>query len=399
MPVGESFLRHIEDPRSVQSHTWLPLLRYIKRIKRYRPQENKTRFKSRMICYASHRDAAILSLYSYKITELLEAEYGRRGLTDNVIGYRKLGRSNYDFAAQARAFALDIAPCKVMAFDVTGFFDNLDHKLLKAKLKMLLDVKELPGDWYSVFKAVTKFRHIELANIREHEAFLDRINSPSYRLIGTIKEMKAAGINIGLHEDRFGVPQGTPISACLSNLYMLDIDKEMQLACFNSNALYQRYSDDILVISPHEHAEMLKDRLGDLLSNVSLSLNDDKSEISDFDPAATQSFQYLGFDMSPSGATIRASSLARQWRKMRRAVRITGEDGRAAIEAGYAESVFTKKLRKRFSPIGVRNFSSYARRAAKALGSKGVLRQIKRFEREADQAIRNLNASRPKRQR
>ena len=39
----------------------------------------------------------------------------------------------------------------------------------------------------------------------------------------------------------------------MSNLYMMDVDAVMVEACAKIGGLYQRYSDDILVICPPEH--------------------------------------------------------------------------------------------------------------------------------------------------
>jgi hypothetical protein len=95
--------------------------------------------------------------------------------------------------------------------------------------------------------------------------------------------------------------------------------------------------------------------------------------------------------MSLSGAVVRASSMSRQWRKLKRNIRRAKMNGEKAIQDGTATKIFTKKLRKRFSPIGARNFSSYVRRAADAFDSKKLVSQVRRLERAADMAIRNLN--------
>ena len=59
---------------------------------------------------------------------------------------------------------------------------------------------------------------------------------------------------------------------------------------------------------------------------------------------------------------------ARQWRKVKRAIKNTRKAGLMAISQGKAKKIFVSKLRKRFSPVGARNFSSYSRRAGAAFG-------------------------------
>ena len=66
-----------------------------------------------------------------------------------VIAYRALGRANYHFSAEALAFARANAPVTILAFDVRGFFDTLDHGLLKQRLKSLLGVSESIRDHWS----------------------------------------------------------------------------------------------------------------------------------------------------------------------------------------------------------------------------------------------------------
>lgn len=56
----------------------------------------------------------------------------------------------------------------VIAFDIKGFFDNLDHTILKNSWRHALGLQEnelLPKDHYNVFKAITKFSHVELEKI------------------------------------------------------------------------------------------------------------------------------------------------------------------------------------------------------------------------------------------
>ncbi len=200
--------------------------------------------------YASHRDACILSKYAYELTLILDKYYEKEGLSENVIAYRQLGRSNYDFSADAYRFAEANCPCVVLCYDITGFFDDLDHAILKNHLKRLLCVTELSTDWYKVFKHVTKFSKVDRAVLQAHPKFSARMAGQSRQPIAKISEVREASIPIESNPNKFGIPQGTPISSALSNLYMIGIDGVMAAICANIGGLYQRYSDDILVICP-----------------------------------------------------------------------------------------------------------------------------------------------------
>jgi len=238
---------------------------------------------------------------------------------------------------------------------------------------------------------VAFYKKIERDDLAAHSVFGRRLKLKTREPIATISEIRAAGIPITLNANRYGIPQGTPISSALSNLYMIDIDKEMSEMCVLLGALYQRYSDDILLACRPEHEQKIVETLYAAVSNHKLRVKEEKTERVAFDLQAPKAFQYLGFDILPTGATIRAGSLARQWRTAKRNIAKAKSVGEAAIAQGQATRIFTKKLRMKLSPVGVRNFSSYARRSSKAFGSKKIVRQVLRLERMVDQAIRSLN--------
>lgn len=101
VPVGPSFASRVIVPEFVAQHPFSPLISYVKTVKRYKSAEKKTVVKPRDIMYASHRDACIYSYYSAAVSEALELEYEKLGLSSSVIAYRKLGKANYHFAAEA----------------------------------------------------------------------------------------------------------------------------------------------------------------------------------------------------------------------------------------------------------------------------------------------------------
>lgn len=390
-PIGPTYATKVANDGFAARHSWSPLISYVKREKRYKPLQKRTVFKDRDIMYASHRDASVLAYYASDLTRRLDEQYEVAGLSDSVIAYRSLGKSNYDFTGAALDFALAHAPCRVMCFDVTGFFDNLDHQILKRRLASVVGVdQKLSPDWFAVFRTVTSFRQIPLVTLKENPAFKDRFEKRTRAPIATMAEVIAAGIRPLENPNKYGIPQGTPISAVLANMYMWPVDEAMKAACDRLGALYQRYSDDILVICKPDDESVLESLLKLEIEKLKLTVKDEKTEKALFDPTDPKSFQYLGFNVSPQGAVIRPGSLARQWRKARRSLRRTEEMGRMAMAAGKADKVYTKKLRRRFSPVGMRNFSLYARRAAKALKSKAILRQVRRLERMVDSSIKAM---------
>ena len=225
-PVGVPFLVKAMNPAYVGTHSFSPLIHYKDETKRYKPDLHKTRAKPRPIMYACHRDSAILGWYAFQLVDLLKAHYEANGLSACAIAYRALGKANYDFAAEAHAFAVANSPCTILAFDVTGFFDNLSHARLKRRLKELLQVSELPRDWYNVFRALTNFRFVTLEELRSNSKLSDRFHRRDGSPIATVAELKDLGVTFQENGQQLspprppsarGIPQGTPISAVLSN--------------------------------------------------------------------------------------------------------------------------------------------------------------------------------------
>ena len=400
-PVGEDFASKAQDPSFVDKHPFSPLIRYVKIERRYRKAKAKTEDKRRPIMFASHRDACILNWYAICLNARLEDLYAQHGISDSVIAYRRLGLGNYDFAAEAYAFAKDKAPVTILAFDVTSFFDTLDHRLLKQRLKQALGAAELSADWYQVFRAMTRYHYVLLDELKSHEKFGPRIATFSREPIASVAELKAGAITFhGNPSPGCGIPQGTPLSAAFSNLYMIDFDRRLRAYADSIGGFYRRYSDDILLICPSAEVDAAEAKVGELIGLDRLQLNLKKTERTLFDPASssgdTKPAQYLGFLLSESGVSIRGSSLSRQWRKMRWAVKRTRKAAERAIGSGASQQVYTKRLRRRFTAVPVRNFSSYARRSAKAFDDcRKVRRQLRRFEHAVEREIRALKLLEP----
>lgn len=246
MPVKPAFAEALT-PTSVASHVRTPLIHYVKSEKRYKIKERKTVAKDRPIMFASHRDACILSKYSADLVARLDEWYAANDLDETVIAYRSLGRSNYHFAKRVEDFVRSRPSLTVMCFDVTGFFDNLDHKHLKARLKWILGCNELSADWFAVLRATTRYHFIHLEELKKHEHLAKRLKERRRHPLATIVDVKALKVPIKKNSKAVGIPQGTPISASFSNLYMTAFDLEMEAEAAKRGALYQRYSDDILV--------------------------------------------------------------------------------------------------------------------------------------------------------
>ena len=392
VPIGSEWATALT-PDQVVAHPWSPLLHWVKETPRYRPLDGKTVVKERDIMHASHRDACILSKYSHELTGRLDAWYAANELHEAVIAYRSLRKSNYHFASTAQAYVRDHDSVEAMCFDVTGFFDNIDHKRLKQRLKWLLAVDELPDDWHRVLRSVTRYSHVRKADLKAHPVFGLRLKKRrADRPIATVKELKAAGIPIQTNGTGIGVPQGTPISASLSNLYMADFDLAMKALADHHGALYQRYSDDILIICAPEYADQLAAAVADALTNEALQLQNDKTIRQRFNGDERDNFQYLGFQLGLGPALVRPGSLSRQWRSAKRAIRRSERKAERLAKAGQKDKIYTSKLRGRLTHVGLRNFLAYADRSSDELQSESINRQVKALRKFALRGLARVKA-------
>ncbi len=400
-PVNTNFAKKVMQSEFVARHPFSPLIRYTKETPKYKFCDEKNKristVKKRPIMYASHRDACILSYYSKILTLHLDQYYLQTGLSDNVIAYRSLGKANYDFASEVLKFANLNSPVTILAFDVTGFFDNLDHVFLKKRLKNILETTELEDHWYKIFRYITKYCYVEKQELEMKSTFLHRLRKKGTTPIASIVELKTAGVKFYKNSSSGkGIPQGTPISATLSNVYMMEFDTSMKEYCDDIGAMFRRYSDDILIVCKPEFANEVESKVQKFIKHECLEISAEKTERTEFDLGfdsvpSKRVAQYLGFSLDVSGATIRQSSLSRQWRKMRHAIKRTRKKAEIEIAAGRADKVWTKQLRRRFTALQFRNFSSYARRSANSFGKNDkILKQIRRLERAAEKEIQEL---------
>ena len=149
----------VANKNAICRHSFLPLIAFDKRDRRYRrmkgrPTEITT--KTRRIAYCSNRDACIFSYYAHLLNEKYEYLIRNLEIDDVVIGYRQIG-SNIDLAMSAFSEVRARGSCVAFAFDISGFFDNIDHGVLKRNWCRVLGVPVLPDDHYAIFKRITHF--------------------------------------------------------------------------------------------------------------------------------------------------------------------------------------------------------------------------------------------------
>jgi hypothetical protein len=100
------------------------------------------------------------------------------------------------------------------------------------------------------YKALGYIGEIKLQNGRTRTGYLvKRKDFPKQICSGKQFRDKLAS-KTKQHSESFGIPQGSPISDLLANIYLVDFDCEIQSLVSSVGGVYRRYSDDILIILP-----------------------------------------------------------------------------------------------------------------------------------------------------
>ena len=282
---------YVEDPEKIRLHSFLPLIHKSIVKRRFRadqsthvlnPSGKRKRVlgkpKVRDIFFASHLDSLILSKYNEILASAYEKYIENLNFNESVVAYRKIpismgsekSKCNIDFAKTTFEFIQKNNTKKLTAIvaDVTSFFDNLNHKILKKQWTRVLNETTLPKDHYNLFKALTNIKYIEgdqlfesygntmmvkkgIPNSLYKTEFVRKQikNSKFFKEKGAShycdkKEFLKNNLNLVISKNNTeGIPQGSPISATLANIYMLDFDQEIFDKVCSIEGFYQRYSD------------------------------------------------------------------------------------------------------------------------------------------------------------
>lgn len=435
----------LKDPtlKKVGSHAFAPHLKILVKTPRYKFDESIDTYgletKIRPISFSSHFDSYIYSYYAFALTEAYQDFIKRDRFDHCVMAYRSDlgGDCNIQFAKSAfdavKSMISNEGKCAAIALDITGYFDNIDHEQLKAKWCDVINEKELPLDQYKVFKSLTAYSYVGKASFLNHfgvdtekaekfhnllDLIPDDLAGPSYiekfnliRKRQLIVRNKPKLNRDGSYSHK-GIPQGSPMSSVLSNIYLVDFDRWLSNIGRLMGFHYMRYCDDLLIICKSKDVVYLNNEvISEIKNKYGLSINTKKTEIIEFRPndsgkirgfnikkpgglATTkaneqqyyQSLQYLGFEFNGQNIYIRPGSLSRYFRKAKG--RVLKTMMMAYGKKSKKEKISKKQLYFRYSHFGKRNFITYAQNAAReeytnseglvrlGLGSKSIKRQL-----------------------
>lgn len=450
------------DPKAVASHTFYPFLLYSDRWTRFASRGEQGDVKLRPIRYSARGDAYIFSYYRHVLSKAYEVALVDNLLSNSVLAYRRIsdengkGKCNIHFARDAFDTIAKLGNCCVVALDISGFFESLDHDRLKLAWCDLLGVKKLPDDHFRVFRAITRYAVVEKRAVYERLGYFGPKLSPksgksSSGYLVSYKDMpkqlcsgvefrrKIAGGDgsksiVDVNLKTYGIPQGSPISDLLANIYLLKFDCAVRESIVKLGGVYLRYSDDILLICPggEDVGKALASDMRVLIKNFGekFVIKEKKSSVFVFNSrggaqACTliqgeqgkNGLEYLGFRFDGRKVFIRDSTLSNLYRKVTRNARAAavslvkrfpGKGGPFLRAQFDCESLIERFGRVQdFAEMAddYRNwtFWTYTSRAVKIFGPKGlpIARQLRRFrsnvreraEDELEKALKRAGAA------
>lgn len=482
---------YVTNPSRVAHHSFLPFIHRSSKVRRFRKKycSNTGRpstlsvsgkplremaVKTRELYYASHVDSLIYSYYTSILSSRYEAKLTAYNLAEVVCAYRSIpvnpldpnssNKCNIDFANDVFKFikSYDSGDFVAITFDIKSFFDNLNHQILRNAWMNVLDVDILPPDHFNVFKNITRFSYVEIVNL--FKEFKDKIITQKSNKVGKllpIRRQKVAKLkymrdqnaiafctikeflskknkllhNYKLKKDadgflmprNYGIPQGSPISSVLANIYLLDFDRDVNDFITRFGGLYRRYSDDMVIVCPNDMKQVVIQYVNRVISDdCLLEIQDSKTQIFHFKyvfgelfcgqayPLGinwNKKFIYLGFEFDGKCVLLRSASLSGYYRKMKRFIARSKRYSVLKTNKNGGE-IFKRRIFKRFSQKGAKrrrkwlldkstnkffksdrfdwgNFLSYTNKAADVMIHNKIRNQTKRHWKKINRLLFN----------
>ncbi len=415
---------YVNNPKLISEHSFYPFIHVELSTRKYRRSKlangkrslvREVSYKTRDIFYANHLDSLIYSYYAWRLERLYEKQLSKSTFNECITAYRQIpllktpsrNKCNIDFANDVFNYITNNRHRElvVITFDISSFFDNLDHSYLKERWEKTLDCKGLPDDHYAVYRNLTKFSYVHIDDL--HNEFKkeiivkDKMNGVKRKAIKRLDLLKAKDAIAFCTKEEFGerirakglirnnkridngarlrtkgIPQGSPLSALLANIYMFEFDGAIYDAIASINGIYRRYSDDMIAIADLQHLENIVQLFRAEIDKVKLDIQPTKTQIfvfkrfegkygcQEYDPSSETfnskaKFEYLGFSFDGESVLLKNSALAKFYRKMKRNVRRGGFFAKHG--KNQEPELFKARLYKRFTHVGSKRRTIFVR--------------------------------------
>lgn len=419
----EEIESYVANPKDIALHSFLPFIRYTSSTNKYIGEKNPemknrpVKTKNRDIMYAGHLDNFI---YKYYADDILNKKYNHiisNSIDDCVTAYRnnKNGKSNIDFAAEIINEIVNYSEAFILVGDFTSFFDQIDHKILKENLMKVLEVQYLCKDWFNVYKSITKYGYYRKTLLEEKIGTDKQLRkSGKYSYFNHLKEFRAfqREYSTEKNKERFGIPQGSAISAVFANVYAINFDLIMKEIADRYSGLYRRYSDDFILVLPQKQKqfkltvkdfESIEAEVRKIAGENKIELQAEKTglfkycnfEIVSLQEQKTSHIDYLGFVFDGKIVKMRGKSPYKFYRK---AYQIIDKAKKVKGKRSLKKLPYRKKIFSLYTDLGIHsgdygNFISYAKRAQKKFDEISprtenmMLRQIKNRKKKIEKRM------------
>jgi len=191
------------------------------------------------------------------------------------------------------------------------------------------------------------------------------------KLLQPSKTKKLADGSV-VHRD-FGIPQGSPISSVLANIYLLYFDNTINKFITESGGIYRRYSDDMVVVCPLDVKDKLTELVYSEIEKYKLEIQSKKTQIFQFKREDkklicgqefegitnwNKNFIYLGFEFDGESVLLKSASLSGYYRKMKRTIRRAKHFSKNPFSKNKGV-VFKRRILKKFSYKGAKRTRKY----------------------------------------
>lgn len=380
----KTFQRIIQIIEDIKNHQFLPFIKReeIKiRFRKNKEGEVRRSKKLRPIMYASHIDAHIYSYYNFILQEKYEKYLESLNTSRNVTAYRKIkieetkkGKSNIHFAKEVFDQIEKQAECVVITQDIEGFFDNLNHSLLKKKICKINNTEKLDEHFYKVFRSLIAHRYIEYSDFISKK-IKRKTQHNKYAIYNTLKGL------VRENKTNIGIPQGSPISGLLANIYLIDFDFAIKTSF--PDVFYRRYSDDLVFVCREDQKDSLLLFIDNKIKESMLKINASKSFITHFKKVNGDSLcdkvtdglgeqksrdyvDYLGLEFSGKNILLRKNTIQKlkhkQIKKAKKQLLNNIKPIRRNLKKGA-----TKKTKNR---------NNYFKKALDVVSNKGIQKQV-----------------------
>lgn len=384
---------YVTDSISIRTHSFYPLIRYFSKTEKYDKDHLDSRpikTKKRQIMYASHIDNFIYKYYGEQLNTRYNIWMKNHSIDINVTAYRskegERGKNNINYAADVISRIHHLESCYIIIGDFVKYFDYLDHQKLKDRLCRVLGFEKnnLPEDWFKVFQSVTKYSYYNQKRIHKYcgtERQLRQVKQYQYfsspKDFRKFKSLYSPTKNI----NDYGIPQGTAISAVLSNVYAIDFDEQVTDLVHNYGGLYRRYSDDFIVVLPIDHMKdkeefiKVKDTIYSFIDENGMKIEPNKTQVYcyqkkcmiDYYSSKPAKMDYLGFVYDGTSVEMRGKSPFKFYRHAKKTIEKAKKVQR---EKGLKKLPYRRQIYKLYSDLGIArrphgNFLTYASNSQK----------------------------------